>query len=105
GAASVNDAQDEVKIIAGGNSGPTSIVVNGLDELALGDSVNVKLETTPSYGRTTPTPGPITISETTYEVGDDGSITVPVVMNPNYGYHVVVTSAAETQSLAGTYTL
>lgn len=105
GAASVNDAQDEVKIIAGGNSGATSIVVNGLDELALGESVNVTLETTPSYGRTVPTPGPITISETTYEVGEDGSITVPVVMNPNYGYHVVVTPAAETQSLAGTYTL
>ncbi|MGM7423274.1 LamG-like jellyroll fold domain-containing protein [Cellulosimicrobium sp. CpK407] len=105
GAASVNDAQDEVKIIAGGNSGATSIVVNGLDELALGDSVNVRLETTPSYGRTVPTPGPITISETTYEVGEDGSITVPVVMNPNYGYHVVVTPAAPTQSLAGTYTL
>ncbi|WP_206715161.1 RICIN domain-containing protein [Cellulosimicrobium arenosum] len=105
GAASVNDAKDEVKIIAGGNSGPTSIVVNGLDELALGDAVNVKLETTPSYGRTTPTPGPITISETTYEVGEDGAVTVPVVMNPNYGYHVVVTSAGEAQSLAGTYTL
>jgi len=105
GAASVNDARDEVKIIAGGNSGPTSIVVNGLDELALGDTVNVTLETTPSYGRTVPTPGPITISETTYEVGDDGSITVPVVMNPAYGYHVVVTPAAETPDLAGTYTL
>jgi len=105
GAASVNDARDEVKIIAGGNSGPTSIVVNGLDALALGDTVNVTLETTPSYGRTVPTPGPITISETTYEVGDDGSITVPVVMNPAYGYHVVVTPAAETQGLAGTYTL
>src|SRR5690606_11550596 len=63
------------------------------------------LETTPSYGRTVPTPGPITISETTYEVGDDGSITVPVVMNPAYGYHVVVTPAAETPDLAGTYTL
>jgi len=105
GAASVNDARDEVKIIAGGNSGPTSIVVNGLDALALGDTVNVTLETTPSYGRTVPTPGPITISESTYEVGDDGSITVPVVMNPAYGYHVVVTPAAETQGLAGTYTL
>src|SRR5690606_12637472 len=84
GAASVNDAKDEVRVIAGGNSGPTSIEVNGLDQLALGDDVNVKLEVTPCYGRTTPTEGPITVSETTYAVGDDGSITVPVVMNPAY---------------------
>jgi len=105
GAASVNDAKDEVRVIAGGNSGPTSVVVNGLDELALGDEVNVRLETTPSYGRTTPTAAPITISDTTYTVGDDGSITVPVVMNPAYGYHVVVSAAGEESSLAGTYTL
>ncbi len=105
GAASVNDAKDEVRVIAGGNSGPTSIEVNGLDQLALGDDVNVKLEVTPSYGRTTPTAGPITISDTTYSVGEDGSITVPVVMNPNYGYHVVVSEAGETENLAGTYTL
>ncbi len=105
GAASVNDAKDEVRVIAGGTSGPTSIVVNGLDELALGEDVNVKLEVTPSYGRTTPTEAPITISETTYSVGDDGSITVPVVMNPAYGYHVVVSEAGDAESLAGTYTL
>ncbi|WP_166844438.1 LamG-like jellyroll fold domain-containing protein [Isoptericola sp. BMS4] len=105
GAASVNDTKDEVRIIAGGQSGPTSIEVNGLDQLALGDDVNVKLEVTPSYGRTTPTDGPITVSETTYTVGDDGSITVPVVMNPAYGYHVVVSEAGEARSLAGTYTL
>src|SRR5690606_9765143 len=105
GAASVNDAKDEVRVIAGGNSGPTSIEVNGLDQLALGDDVNVRLEVTPSYGRTTPTAGPITISDTTYSVGEDGSITVPVVMNPNYGYHVVVSEAGETENLAGTYTL
>ena len=105
GAASVNDAHDEVRIIAGGNSGPTSVVVNGLDQLALGDDVNVRLEVTPSYGRTTPTEGPITVSETTYSVGADGAISVPVVMNPAYGYHVVVTPAGDPESLAGTYTL
>ncbi|WP_159621019.1 LamG-like jellyroll fold domain-containing protein [Ruania rhizosphaerae] len=105
GAASVNDARDEVRIIAGGNSGPTSIEVNGLDQLALGEDVNVTLEVTPSYGRTTPTAGPITVSETTYTVGEDGSITVPVVMNPMYGYHVVVSEAGQAESLAGTYTL
>jgi hypothetical protein len=105
GAASVNAAEDEVRIIAGGNDGPTSIEVNGLDQLSVGEDVNVKLEVTPSYGRTTPTAGPITVSETTYSVGEDGSITVPVVMNPTYGYHVVVTPAADAESLAGTYTL
>ncbi len=106
GAASVNDAKDEVRVIAGGNSGPTSIVINGLDALELDGEVNVKLEVTASYGRTTPTEAPITISNTTYEVGADGSITVPVVMNPMYGYHVVVSDAQEEpESLAGSYTI
>lgn len=106
GAASVTDAEDEVRIIAGGGSGPTSVVVDGLDELAVGDTVDVELDVTPSYGRTTPTEGPITISTTTYEVGEDGSITVPVVMNPAYGYQVVVTPASgAAESLAGSYTV
>ncbi|KZE88542.1 LamG-like jellyroll fold domain-containing protein [Microbacterium sp. TNHR37B] len=105
GAASVSDAGDEVRVIAGGNSGPTSITINGLDELALGDEVNVQLDVTASYGRTVKTDAPITISNTTYEVGDDGSITVPVVMNPTYGYQVVVTPAGDPDDLAGAYSL
>lgn len=105
GAASVTDAGDEVRVIAGGNSGATSIRINGLDELALGENVNVELDMTPSYGRTVKTDGPITVSNTTYEVGDDGSITVPVVMNPTYGYQIVVTPAGSPSDLAGTYTL
>ncbi|NYF09532.1 putative cell wall-binding protein [Leifsonia sp. AK011] len=105
GVASVNDDKDEVRIIAGGNTGATSIVVNGLDQLNLGDDVNVMLEYTPAYGRTTPTAGPITISNTTYEVGSDGSITVPIVMNPAYGYHIVVTEAGVGETLDGSYVI
>lgn len=105
GAASVNDAGDEVRIITGGNTGPTSVKINGLDELSFGDTVNVELDFTASYGRTVKTDGPITISNTTYEIGADGSITVPIVMNPTYGYQVVVTPAGDPEDLAGTYTL
>ena len=105
GAAAVNDAKDEVRIVVGGNTGATSVVINGLDQLNFGDDVNVLLEHTPAYGRTTPTPGPITISNTTYEVGADGSITVPIVMNPAYGYHVVVTEAGDGESLKGSYVI
>ncbi|MDH6182610.1 putative cell wall-binding protein [Microbacteriaceae bacterium SG_E_30_P1] len=105
GLASVNDAKDTVRIIAGGNTGATSVVVNGLDQLNLGDNVNVKLEYTPAYGRTTPTAGPITISNTTYEVGENGSITVPIVMNPAYGYHVVITEAGDGETIDGSYVI
>ncbi len=105
GAASVNDAGDEVRIITGGNTGPTSVKINGLDKLSLGAEVNVQLDFTASYGRTVKTDGPINISNTTYEIEADGSITVPIVMNPTYGYQVVVTPARDTADLSGTYTL
>ena len=105
GAASVSDNGDEVRIITGGNTGATSVKINGLDELSLGSKVNVQLDFTPSYGRTVKTEGPINISNTTYEIGADGSITVPVVMNPTYGYQVLVTPAGEPTDLAGTYSL
>src|SRR3954447_2457490 len=104
-AAAVTPDKRELDLVAGGNNGTAAISVQGLDKLALGNSVNVKLEYTPAYGRTTPTAGPITISNTTYPVGADGSISVPVVMNPAYGYHVVVTPAASAPSLAGSYTI
>lgn len=93
GAASVNAAKDEVQILAGGNTGATSIVVNGLDQLAFEGDVTVKLEVTRSLGRTVPSAGPETLSETTYPVPDDGTITVPVEMAPNDAYRVVVTPA------------
>ncbi len=105
GAASVNDAKDEVQVITGGNSGPTTVRVEGLEALDLGDEVRVEVQVTPSYGRTTPTDAPISISTTTYDVGPDGTIDVPIVMNPAYGYRVLVTDGDEAESLAGTYTL
>ncbi len=105
-AAAVTDEQDEVRIITGGGNGATSVVVNGLDDLAFGDEVDVTLEVSPSYGRTVATPAPITISTTTYEVDESGSITVPIVMNPAYGYHVVVRdSDGSADSQAGTFTI
>ena len=106
GAAAVTSDQKELDVIAGGASGPSAITIDGLDKLALGRNVDVKLEFTPSYGRTTAVSGPVTISDSTYRVGSHGSITVPVVMNPAYGYHLVVTPAtSSTSSLAGTYTI
>ena len=105
GTAAVTDDQKEVDVVAGGNSGPTTIQVSGLDKTSVGSSVDVKLEYTPTYGRTVPVSGPVTISTTRYTVGDDGTVSVPVVMNPAYGYHVVVkpASAEASTDLAGTY--
>jgi LPXTG-motif cell wall-anchored protein len=106
-AASVTSDKKQVDVITGGNSGATAITVDGLDQLAVGSSgsVNVKLEYTPSYGRTVAVDGPVTISNTTYKVGADGSISVPITMNPAYGYHIVVTPAGAATDLAGAYTL
>ena len=105
-AASVTADKKEVDVITGGTSGPASVQVTGLDKLAVGSKVDVKVEFTPAYGRTVAVAGPTAISDTTYQVGDDGSISVPIVMNPAYGYHVVVTPAsASASSLAGTYTI
>jgi hypothetical protein len=104
-AAAVTSDKREVDVITGGASGTAGIRVAGLDKLAVGSKVNVKLEFTPSYGRTVAVAGPTTISTTTYQVGSDGSITVPVVMNPAYGYHIVVTPASDTTDLSGTYSI
>ena len=106
GAASVNPAGNKVDVTFGGGSGSTAVTVHGLAALRLGSQVNVQLQYTPSAGRTTAVAGPITISDTTYQV-HDGSITVPVAMNPSYGYHLVITPAStgSTTSLAGTYTI
>jgi hypothetical protein len=106
GAASVNPAGNQVSVIFGGGSGATAVTVNGLSALRLGNQVNVQLQYTPSAGRTTAVAGPVTISDTTYPVVN-GSITVPVAMNPAYGYHLVITPAAagSTTSLNGSYTI
>jgi len=103
GAASVNGSGNQVSVLFGGGTGAAAVTVNGLNSLsAFGSTVNVKLEYTPSLGRTTAVPGPFTISQTTYTVSS-GSITVPVAMNPAFGYHLVITPSGSTSSLAGTY--
>jgi hypothetical protein len=104
-AASVTSDKKEVDVITGGTSGTAGIRIAGLDKLDLGAKVSVKLEFTPSYGRTTAVAAPTTISATNYQVGEDGSITVPIVMNPAYGYHIVVTPAGDSTDLSGTYTI
>ncbi|WP_345630443.1 LamG-like jellyroll fold domain-containing protein [Rugosimonospora acidiphila] len=105
-AASVTSDKRELDVVTGGAAGPTAITIDGLDKLAVGQRVDVKLEYTPSYGRTTAVSGPTTISDTDYQVGSDGSISVPIVMNPAYGYHLVVTPATSSaKSLAGVYTV
>lgn len=103
-AASVSSDKTEVNIVTGGNTGPTTVKVDGLKKLHLGSKVNAKIEFTPSYGRTAPASGPVTVSETSYSIGADGSISVPIVMNPAYGYHVTITKAgSNTTDLSGTY--
>ncbi len=104
GAASVTSDGSQVSVIFGGGSGDSAVTVNGLNALsAFGSTVNVKLEYTPSAGRTTAVSGPIMISQSNYSVVN-GSITVPVSMNSSYGYHLVITpGGGGTTSLAGRY--
>ena len=104
GAASVAADGRQVGVVFGGGSGSTAVRVDGLGSLsAFGSSAHVKLEYTPSTGRTTAVPAPYTVYEADYPVVN-GSVTVPVAMNPGDGYHLVVTpSGTSTASLAGTY--
>lgn len=108
GFASVTTDKQELDVITGGGAGPSGVTIKGLNRLSIPGDVNVKLEYTPSYGRTTPTAGPITISNTLYHVGPHGSITVPIVMNPAYAYRIVVTRPkppAPPAGLAGRFTI
>jgi hypothetical protein len=104
GAASRNSAGNEVDVVFGGSSGDSAVTVNGLGSLsALGSSVHVKVEYTPSPGRTVAVSGPTTVSESNYTVSN-GSITVPVSANSAYAYHVVITPASGGgTTLDGTY--
>jgi hypothetical protein len=106
GAASVTADRKQLDVIFGGGTGSSAVTINGLNDLNFNnDLVNVKLEYTPSLGRTTPVSGPVTISDETYET-HKGTITVPVPgMNPAYGYHIVVTpkDQSSTTNLAGKY--
>ncbi|MEV1070153.1 RICIN domain-containing protein [Streptomyces sp. NPDC050263] len=103
GLASLNGAGNQISVVAGGCTGSCAVTVNGLNSLsAFGSTVHVKLEYSPDTGRTTASPGPITISDTDYTVSG-GSITVPVTMNATDGYHLVVTPSGSSTTLAGRY--
>ncbi|MER6960376.1 RICIN domain-containing protein [Streptomyces sp. NPDC000618] len=103
GLASLNGAGNQISVVAGGCTGSCAVTVNGLNSLsAFGSTVHVKLEYSPDTGRTTASPGPITISDTDYTVSG-GSITVPVTMNATDGYHLVVTPSGTSTTLAGRY--
>jgi hypothetical protein len=103
GLASRNGAGNQISVVAGGCTGSCAVTVNGLSSLsAFGSTVHVKVEYSPGTGRTTASPGPITISDANYPVSG-GSITVPVTMNATDGYHLVITPTGTNTSLAGRY--
>ncbi len=103
GLASRNGAGNQISVIAGGCAGSCAVTVNGLSSLsAFGSTVHVKLEYSPDTGRTTASPGPITISDADYAVSG-GSVTVPVTMNAADGYHLVITPSGTNTTLAGRY--
>ncbi|MER7841405.1 RICIN domain-containing protein [Streptomyces sp. NPDC096040] len=103
GFASRNGAGNQISVVTGGCTGSCAVTVNGLSSLsAFGSTVHVKLEYTPSKGRTTAVSGPITVSDTDYTVSG-GSITVPVTMNASDGYHLTITPSGTATSLAGRY--
>ncbi|MEV7388873.1 RICIN domain-containing protein [Streptomyces sp. NPDC091215] len=103
GFASLNGSGNQISVVTGGCTGSCAVTVNGLSSLsAFGSTVHVKLEYTPSKGRTTAVSGPVTISDTDYTVSG-GSITVPVTMNASDGYHLTITPSGTATSLAGRY--
>ena len=100
GAASLNSAGNQLQVIFGGGAGSSAVAINGLS--AFGATVHVRLEYSPSLGRTTAASGPIVISDTDFTVSG-GSITVPVVTNASDGYHLVITPSGTSTTLAGRY--
>ena len=103
GFASRNGAGNQISVVTGGCTGSCAVTINGLSSLsAFGSTVHVRLEYTPSKGRTTAASGPVTVSDTDYPVSG-GSITVPVTMNASDGYHLTITPSGTATSLAGRY--
>ncbi|MBY8877199.1 RICIN domain-containing protein [Actinacidiphila acidipaludis] len=103
GAAARNSAGNEIDVVFGGSSGDSAVTVNGLGGLAaFGSGVHVKVEYTPSPGRTVAVSGPTTVSEADYAVSN-GSVTVPVTTNSAYAYHLVITPASGAGTLDGSY--
>jgi hypothetical protein len=88
GFASYDSTRRRVDVVFGDEAGTNSVQVNGLG--ALGGSVQVTLESTPSSGRFTAVAAPTTISSSTYTVSN-GQITVSVPnMSATSAYHLVV---------------
>ncbi|MCI3274365.1 RICIN domain-containing protein [Streptomyces cylindrosporus] len=103
GFAARNAAGNQISVVTGGCTGSCAVTVNGLSSLsAFGGTVHVRLEYTPSKGRTTAVSGPVTVSDADYTVSG-GSITVPVTMNASDGYHLTITPSGSSTSLAGRY--
>jgi hypothetical protein len=96
GAASVNEARNQVSVIFGGGSGANAVTIHGLNALRAFHThhVTVTLEYVPSLGLTTVVPGPTVLSVTNYTITGN-SITVPINnMNSADGYHLLITPAA-----------
>jgi hypothetical protein len=88
GFASYDSTRRRVDVAFGDESGTNSVRLTGLG--ALGSSVRVTLESTPSSGRFTAVNAPTTISNTTMTVAN-GQITVSVPnMSATSAYHLVV---------------
>ncbi len=103
GAASLTGDGLQISVIFGGGTGSTAVTVNGLGSLpAFGGTVHVKLEYTPSKGRTTAVSAPYTISESDYPSATAPSPSLSA-MNASDGYHLVVTPSGTSTSLAGRY--
>ncbi|MEU6541399.1 RICIN domain-containing protein [Streptomyces sp. NPDC047000] len=103
GAASLTGDGRQISVVFGGGAGANAVRVDGLGSLsAFGSTVHVKLEYTPSKGRTTAVSGPVTVYDTDFTVSG-GSVTVPVAMNASDGYHLTVSPSGTSGSLAGTY--
>ena len=96
----------KLSVVFGGNAGNEDVTLNNLNSLNLGSQVNVSVQYTPSFGRTTPVAGPLTLSNTT-ETVTDGTLTVPIdAQNATNGYRIVVTPGLQTPgNLSGTYRL
>lgn len=92
GFASYDSTRRRVDVVFGDESGTNAVQLNGLG--ALGTSVRVTLESTPSSGRFTAVTAPTTISNTTVTVAN-GQLTVQVPnMSATSAYHLVVQPAS-----------
>jgi hypothetical protein len=88
GFAAYDGTRKIVNVVFGNESGTNTVRVTGIG--ALGSSVRVTLQSTPSNGRFTAVPAPTTISTSTYPV-NNGEISVSVPnMSATSAYNLVV---------------